>query len=428
MDIPAILQRFAAGSVTEAERAEFADYIKTLSPIELEALMIDYERVMEVYDMQQVDAREAISERVSAHRSDDLPADPELLKHIGTAIGHLERLEWNGEPGRYRKRRGKVWRMVFIPAACLILVAAIYLLGKPKTIETPKVRAGVASIGPGGNRATLTLANGNSVVLDSVAIGQQNAQGDGLTKLADGELVRLEDGKLQYGAEKNGAAGSNPEETRFNTLTTPRGGQYQVVLSDGTKVWLNAASAIRYPTVFKGKDREVEVRGEAYFEVAQDMTHPFKVSVAQMSVEVLGTSFNIKDYTNEADSQVHTTLVQGAVRVLAGKSSAVLRPGQQANVGIGNQQLGVKSGVDVESVTAWVNGKLVLNGADIRELMEEISRWFDVNIRYEGRAPSIGHGGFFGFIDRNVPLTNLLEVLDSYGVKTRVEGRTIIVQ
>ena len=398
MDTQVILQRFAANTITEEERAEFAGYLKTLSGEDYEALMEQYEAM-------------------AAKMESDQAADPVLFERIQTAIGVLEKLEWHKE-GQSR-RTGRVWRMVFIPAACVILIAGIYLLLKPKQVTPVTATTVIAPpIAPGGNKAILTLANGASMVLDSIAIGGKTTQGAG-------ELVKLADGKLQYRITNK-----NVEAVQYNTLTTPRGGKYQVALSDGTKVWLNAASAIRYPTVFMGKTREVEVSGEVYFEVAHDEAHPFKVTILsknkeRISLEVLGTSFNIKDYPNETDNQVQATLVQGSVNVSMGEKSVRLRPGQQANVNRGDQRLHVKSDVDVESITAWVNGNLVLNGADVQEFMEEISRWYDVDVRYQSKIPA---GSYFGLIDRDVPLDNVLNVLNNYGIKTRMEARTIIVQ
>jgi ferric-dicitrate binding protein FerR (iron transport regulator) len=369
-----------------------------------------------------------------------------VFDRILAEIDVLEKLEWHrdGLPPQRRLsfQRGLLRWIAVTAAACLLLVAGIYLLRSPSPATvTPSGPIGIISpIGPGGNKAVLTLGNGSSIVLDSIANGRLTGQG------AE-DVVKLADGKLQYrGGAGNGGKndnngvrdGNHPDAgILYNTLTTPRGGQYQVVLSDGTKVWLNAASAIRYPTAFTGKNREVEVRGEAYFEVARNEVHPFKVNIIQegnklpegrdrMSIEVLGTSFNIKAYQDEADKQIHTTLLEGAVRVSLGAKAQVIRPGQQANITFDDRYFSIRNDVDLESVMAWKNGKLVFNKGSIRELMLEISRWYDVDIRYQGNVPS---GGFYGLIDRNVPLTSILHVLDAYGIKTKLENnKTIVIQ
>lgn len=395
MDIPYLLSRFADDTATEAERTAFADYLEGLSPEEYEALMVQYEEISQGRPFEEGGA---VPQRVFDGAT--VPAN------VFERIGVLERLEWRREEAS--PRRGLIRRMILIPAACvLLIVAGYFMLKRPTSTIVPVTAAATtAPIGPGGNKAVLTLGNGSTIVLDSAANGR-------LT----GNVVKVGDGKLQYeaaGAEGNGAGTSNAAgaEAMYNTLTTPRGGQYQVTLADGTKVWLNAASSIRYPTVFAGRDRQVEITGEVYFEVAKEDAHPFIVKVAGMHVDVLGTSFNIKAYEG-----VRTTLLEGAVRVGATK---VLRPGQQAD-----ERLQISNDVDLESVMAWKNGKLAFSKGSVKELMQEISRWYDVDVRYQGDIPS---GGFYGLIDRNVPLTSILKALNAYGVKTRLDNKTIIVQ
>jgi len=403
MDSLSILHRFADNTITDAERAEFTAYLQTLSLEDYEALMEQYEAI---------------------HRDGHLDADPDpaLLGRILGEIDKLQPLERGN--GEFPHRQTKVlrWPTLAAAAACLFAVAGLFLyrgaLHHP--VANPPATAVVASIAPGGNKAVLTLANGATVVLDSTANGRLTAQGAA-------DVVKTANGKLQYQAAGSGT-GAGDAAPLYNTLTTPRGGQYQVVLSDGTRVWLNAASAIRYPATFTGANREVEVRGEAYFEVARDNRHPFIVSVAatggnHVNIDVLGTSFNIDAYQDAGDSRIKATLLEGAVRVTGGSRSQVIRPGQQAAVDAGN--IRVLNDVDLESVLAWKNGKLVFTKGDIRALMQEIGRWYDVDVKYQGRIPS---GGFYGLIDRNVPLAGVLRVLGAYGIQTKLENKTIIVQ
>ena len=421
--------------------------------------------------------------------------------------------------GEGRERGGRRWIYWAAAAACVLLIAGTYLINRSSrpVVGPSGPVAAVPAIQPGGSKAVLTLGNGTQIVLDSMANGMLADQGEM-------EVVKAGNGQLQYrmkgvggtdrygkgatGEEAGGATGTTGANggdaggttgaggtngygkgrnggelggrnsgaasgILYNTLATPRGGQYQLVLPDGTKVWLNAASSIKYPTVFTGNSREVEITGEAYFEVASNTARPFRVNLATggMKVEVLGTHFNIHAYQDGAGEPVRTTLLEGAIRVsLEGKGqepnggssgtkgqepnggssgtkgqepkggslgtkgqepkggslgAKVIRPGQQASVVIGNRRFEVLDNVDLESVMAWKNGKLVFRKGNIQELMREISRWYDVDVRYQGSIPS---GKFYGLIDRNIPLATVLHALDSYGIKTSLEGKTIIVQ
>jgi len=418
MDIPGILQRFADNTITSAEREAFAGWLQTLSLQAYESVMLEYEAM-------------------SATASSPGDPDPRLFDRILDEISVFQRLEWErgdqlpedtgdsgdtgdtgdtaenpaGPPHR-SPRRFIGW--IAAAAACILLLAGVWLLSPHAREAVPPEPATVAGpIGPGGNRAVLTLSNGSRLILDSISNGRLASQGAG-------DVVKLADGKLQYHAGTSAAV-------LYNTLATPRGGQYQVQLADGTKVWLNAASDIRYPTTFTGKYREVELRGEAYFEVARDDSHPFRVKVGGtdngMQVDVLGTSFDIRAYLDEGDRLAHATLLEGSVKVSQGEEARVLRPGQQANATDGGR-ITIRSDVDLESVMAWKNGKLVFSRGNVRELMQEISRWYNVDVRYTGEVPS---GGFSGLIDRNVPLVSVLHALAAYGIRTRLENRTIIV-
>lgn len=283
---------------------------------------------------------------------------------------------------------------------------------------------------PGGDKARLELADGSVVVLEKVNNGSLTQQG--------GTRIVKQDGQLVY----NAAQGSHPAENLYNKISTPKGGQYQVILPDGSKVWLNAGSSLRFPTAFTGKERQVELTGEAYFEVAKLTTLsdggrvrvPFKVKTYDVSIEVLGTHFNVMAYADE--KSINTTLLEGSVKVyapissfpkeraggeVATRNSQLLRPGQQAKVNGSIQLLNV----DTEEIVAWKNGFFQFNGADVKTVMGQIERWYDVEIDYEGKMP-LKH--FTGVISRNINVSKVLNMLElTGGVKFEIKGKKISV-
>lgn len=283
---------------------------------------------------------------------------------------------------------------------------------------------------PGKTGAVLTLADGRQVVLDSA--------GNGIIAMESGTQVILDNGKLLYDLDKERGG-----KIQFNTMSTPKGRQFQVVLPDGTKVWLNAASSIRYPVEFAANERKVYVAGEAYFEVAKDMHRPFLVSVNNTAdVEVLGTEFNVNAYDNER--VVRTTLVNGGVRVSAQQAEppadgrlndVILKPGQQAkvlNTAAGKAQQNVKNpvtiadDVDIEQITAWKNGFFNFGeNVDLGEMMRQLERWYDIEVVYENGVPE---KSFLGEIPRHLPLKDVLDILQRTEVSFRLEeGRRLIV-
>lgn len=307
-----------------------------------------------------------------------------------------------------RKIRRMAW--VAVAAVLFALVAGIGLLQLHTQNNTPVAgrRPQVRDIAPGHNGAVLTLGDGSQVALDSVGNGRIAVQGNTTVTLANGRLA------YKAGSTDSMAA------IAWNTMTTPRGRQFQLLLPDGTKVWLNAASSIRYPTAFAGTTRQVMVTGEVYLEVAENARQPFIATAGNTDVTVLGTHFNIMAYPEE--QQVHTTLLEGAVKVMQAGSQVILRPGQQA-AGNSAGVLQVKT-VDTEEVMAWVKGQLSMENMDVAALMRQISRWYDVDVVIEGPLPA---KRFFGVIDRNVYLSNILGVLEENGVKARMEGKKIVV-
>ena len=267
----------------------------------------------------------------------------------------------------------------------------------------------------------LTLANGSTIILDSAHDGTLAQQGT--TK-----IIKLDGGALAYRAATD-SRGQTTEQTGYNTIATPRGGQYRIILPDGSKVWLNAASSLRFPAAFAGNERTVELTGEAYFEIAKNAEKPFHVRVPSggtdgkdMDVEVLGTSFNVMAYANE--EKIHTTLLEGKVKVKQGALAENLSPGREAIVDQATHAMEVADG-NIEQAVAWKDGLFRFKETDIRELMRQVERWYDVDVVYRTTR---GDQDFTGVVSRNKNVSILLHMLELTGtVHFKIEGKRIIV-
>lgn len=312
------------------------------------------------------------------------------------------------------KRKLRVWHSVSIAATILIVMSAGYLIFTRKnSTQTASVKS--ATVHPGSNKAFLTLSNGKKISLTDAANGSIAAQ-------AGIKIIKTEDGQIIYTSE-NTSAGSG--SLQYNTVETPRGGQYQVRLPDGTSVWLNAASRLVYPVNFHGSaERRIELDGEAYFEVAKDKNHPFIVKTGKQEVTVLGTHFNVNGYKDE--SIISTTLIEGSIKTsnLSSGRSRILSPGQQSMVFREGDAIDI-SNVNTENIISWKNGYFIFDNQDITSIMKVISRWYDVNVKYEHINLEEKFGGTFS---RSSDLDDILKVLKILGnVDFKVEGRTIIV-
>ena len=301
-------------------------------------------------------------------------------------------------------------------AAAMVILAMItgYLVffNKPK-----QVLAGINAkdslkkdIAPGGNKAILTLANGSHIILD-------NASNGALVNQGNTKVVKLADGMLAYKQ-----SGIHKNEILYNTMTTPRGGEYSLTLPDGSTVWLNASSSITYPTAFTGEERNVSVTGEVYFEVAKKANQPFHVKVNDIVVEVLGTHFDINSYADEVS--VKTTLLEGKVKVTKGLSSVKLVPGDQAQVDI-EGILKVEKDADIEKAMAWKEGKFLFDKDEIPAILRQVSRWYDVEVVYKAALPRYR---FSGIIRRNRTLSEVLTILQgTEKIHFSIEGKKILV-
>lgn len=308
----------------------------------------------------------------------------------------------------------KAWKVA--AAAVLILLAgtiAVLVLKRKdaggELAETPKVQKLQNLIVPGREGAILTLADGRQIVLDSAGSGA-------LAKEGRTEITK-ENGQLVYNALES------KDAIAYNTVTTPRGRQYQLTLADGSKIWLNAASAITFPTAFVENERRVEISGEAYFEIAHDASRPFIVSVNGTEVRVLGTHFNINSYSDE--SFVKTTLLEGRVMVNRNGRHVYLNPGQQAVLQPGQDDIRVAYDVDVDEVVAWKNGRFQYSKVDIETIMRQVARWYDVDVIYEKHTNETFSGG----LPRSQNVSQLLKMLEATGsVDFGINGKQIIVK
>lgn len=318
-------------------------------------------------------------------------------------------------PVQQKSKVISLWPRVAVAASFAVLLGSgIFYFTQPKQ-DVVQVAEKPQEIAPGGNRGILTLSNGKQIVLSDISAK------DTISKEEDEVTIKMNaDGTITYIVNPN-ADDSKDDVDSFNTLSTPTGGQYNIVLADGTKVFLNAVSSIKYPTQFNGDQRVVELDGEAYFEVAKNKNKPFIVKSGVHNIEVLGTHFNVHAYDNE--SAIKTTLLEGSVAVSSKNQKIVLKPGQQSSVSANSNKIGIKE-VDTEAAIAWKNGRFKFDNADLKSVMKQLERWYGIKVEYRGDVSDVRfNGGTF----RNKNLSEVLKVLELSNIKFKVEGKTIIV-
>lgn len=337
--------------------------------------------------------RAYIEQLIEAHMQDtpDAPADDSTLTRVFEKLDLGDRL----------KRKRRRW-IGFSMAAATWLIAVVVTYSYFQHREAaPRVTQ--QDVGPGGNRATLTLADGRTIEL--------NAEQSGIIV---GDAITYSDGSAVVEPEKWET--ENEGHSKKNFLTTPKGGTYQIALPDGTKVWLNSASSLTYPSRFDANERVVELEGEAYFEVTETPSTadgsgsskvPFKVKSRGQTVEVLGTHFNVNTYPDE--STMNTTLLEGVVRIVTASRSTLLKPGQQSQVGITGLNV---ANVDAETVVDWKNGDFIFANETLENIMRKVARWYDVKVVYQGQLPE---DRFNAQISRNKNLSEVLHILELSG-------------
>jgi transmembrane sensor len=301
----------------------------------------------------------------------------------------------------------------------LLIIAGYFLYNNQSSANQKIIAANQQIISPGTNKALLILSDGTSIALDSAENGTIAHQGKlNIVKLANGQLI------YQLGAfspfEKGGAGSAHDGTLRggFNTMSTPRGGQYQLTLPDGTTVWLNAASSITYPVLFTENTRTVTISGEAFLDIKKDKSKPFIVNTKNEKIQVLGTTFNINNYDDENISK--TTLVDGAIKV----NTSVLQPGQQMQTNIITGKTNITK-VDTDLAIAWKNGQFNFSGSSVETVMRQLSRWYNVEVEYKGKIPERRFGGK---ISRDVNLNEIISILNFNDIKAKLNGRKIIIE
>lgn len=331
-----------------------------------------------------------------------------ILQRIFASSGEAE-----GERvGRVRKMYRRRW-MVAASIAALVLAGAggFFYLNRARPSAEIASANKTNDILPGTTKGSLTLADGSVIILNDVPVGRLATQGRA-------NIIKQDSGTLDYKQKENT---TQPSAAGLNTLATPRGGQYDLILPDGSKVWLNAASSITFPASFDGSERNVELSGEAYFEIAANPNKPFHVLLKDgTQVQVLGTHFNVMAYEDERQTEV--TLLEGSVNVVKQKAAVRLHPGEQAL--IGKEGNITKDGVDTSESVAWKNGLITFKDADIKTIMRQAARWYDVEVEYKG---DVSQRIFTGSIARTSKLTQLLRILQLSNIHFNIEGRKIIV-
>lgn len=324
----------------------------------------------------------------------------EMLAHI---------LEEAGLKKTLKIQKRQTLRKYVTAAAAILLVAGAIWFFRYNTRQFPAVQVtSTNDVSPGSTHAVLILSDGTEIIVDSSGAGKPTAAGN--------LVVRYNKGEIRYDAKASNI-------TTYNTYKTARAQQSPpIVLSDGTKVWLNAASSLHFPTIFNKDRRMVEVTGEAYFEVAKDPSKPFFVKTKNSTIRVLGTHFDVMDYPDEPFSRA--TLLEGSISMTSGNNSTLLRPGQQAKISTQTHQIAVRT-IDVQDAVGWIHGELSMQYVDIREFMRQLSRWYDVDIQYNNK--NLPQLSFSGSLSRQVNISTILAALNANGITCHLEGRTVII-
>jgi ferric-dicitrate binding protein FerR (iron transport regulator) len=353
------------------------------------------------------DQEKAIVERwLFQYNDDDIDLSEKSIEEIQQQV--LKNLPVHG-----KKQKGKIFTIQRIVTAASILLflsfGAYFLWGKKvKKIQIVQIQQHDAR--PGSFKATLTLSNGKQISLNKAKKGI-------IAKDNQAVIQKTGSGAVVY----NSGSQANSQEIVYNTITTPRGGMWPVVLPDGSKVMLNAATTLRYPVSFNGNERVVELDGEAYFEVVHNSAKPFKVKSNGQTVEDLGTHFNINAYHDEP--AITTTLLEGSVSVTRDRIVTMIKPGEEA-VWTDHASRFKIDKVDVDEAVAWKNGLFQFDHASIAAIMRQTSRWYDVDVSYEGNIPQ---ATFSGNLQRNVDASVLLDELRVTGIHFKIQGKKLTV-
>ncbi len=360
------------------------------------------EQVKELFRLLQDPANDEVSRELVVREMsvDNAPAATESGEMVWEDM--LRASESLREQWQRKRKRPVLLLLRWAAAAALIAAVTTFVFINRRPHPEVKIALDVPA---GSNKAVLTLSDGSTITLDSTTGGTIARQGNAA-------IIKSGSGEIYYDSKQ----GQENDQVMLNKISTPMGGQYVITLPDGTKAWLNAASSITYPVHFTGSERKVTVTGEVYLEVAKDVSQPFLAAVAGSSgVQVLGTSFNINAYGDEGN--IKTTLIDGRIKI----AGTILKPGQQAIENI-NEPVRILSEVNTEKEMAWKNGIFYFEDASLPQVMKQLERWYDIEVRYKGATPTLRINGK---MDRKLTLHGVMDFLTKMGVNYTMEGRTI---
>ena len=391
-----LVELYFSNNITDIQKEELANYVLQLNDEEIH-ILLEKGWVNYVPDTNMPDE---LSDKILASF-----LSPEIAQQLNTTQAPVLKID----------HKKKWWQIAAAACVLAFISMVIFWLGPTENKAIAKKivpqKQVINDIQPGGQKALLTLADGTQIVLDSASSGLIAQQGNAqITKLPNGEIAYKSNGKAEA-------------SLIYNTMSTPAGGIYQLILPDGSKVWLNSSSSIRYPTAFIDKERRVEISGEVYFEVAKNAAKPFIVKVNNLTeIKVLGTHFNVNAYSDEAE--VKTTLLEGAVNISQGNKSSTLSPGQQAQI---NQSGIIKrvDNVDLDEAVAWKNGNFLFNSAALPAVLRQAARWYNLEVVYEGKVPT---DKFSGQIPRSVSLSSLLKWMQWSDVHFKLEDKKLTIK
>ena len=399
-ELQQFLEKAASGDYTNEEYKAFTYWMDNCSREEYKQMLICWERVID-----------------SDKSFDSL--DNSLIKKIEIGLDRID----ERSPVQNRlifpevERQRSLWPRIVVAASILLFLSiGVYFFYQKKQVIQQTAQNQAHDITPGGNKAILTLANGQKIVLDNVKNGVIANQGNT-------DVSKKQDGQLVYKMAQTSIVNAGAEA--YDTLTTPRAGIYHITLTDGSKVWLNAATSIRYPATFTGKYRTVDLLyGEAYYEVNHNDKMPFRVIVEGQTIEDIGTFFNINAYKDEL--AVKTTLLEGSIRISEGNETAILKPGQQSQINTNgiDQRIHLINDVDTDEIIAWKNGFFQFTNANIQTIMRQLTRWYDVQVVYEG---PVSKHLFTGDIHRDIKASEAMQILTFLKIDYRIAGKKIII-
>lgn len=351
-----------------------------------------------------------------------LTSEQELFSNVQSSYGLEQKIfekvkakgvdlhEGTNDVGKIRRMS---WRWLVAASVVTLIAMVSYMALVKNKSEQPQVAVAelVGDVAPGSFKAKLTLGDGSVVSLDKNESRELAKQGNATVRNDNGQLVYVAQGQ--------------PGQVIHNILSTSIGESYATVLADGSKLWLNSGSSVKFPVAFLGNERVIEASGEIYLEVSKDAKRPFKVKVIEkgkeFEVQVLGTQFNIKAYADEPT--VQTTLIEGAIVIANNSGTKKLKPGQQAVIS-NNGSMQLLNDVNIDAITAWRDETFQFERDNLESIMREIARWYGVQIEYEGQIPA---KTFSGMVSRKRNLSEVLKILEANNVKFRIEGKKVTI-